>query len=146
MIGTLKLLIPALLPSWRFFDTIGPSPRIQFTVLSSESETPSQWQEFRPRPATLSLAQMLRRMLWNPSWNESLFLTSCAERLCQQPTPHSEDEILKRIRKGLLTENSQHSIGDATYLQFRLVLVKRDSAHPQQVSFQSRIEPLRSRA
>jgi len=38
--------------------------------------------------------QMSGRMFWNPSWNESLFLVSCAERLLQNPTPHSEDEIM----------------------------------------------------
>lgn len=36
-------------------------------------------------------------MLWNPVRNESLFLVSCAERLIEHPTVHSEEEILKRI-------------------------------------------------
>ena len=37
MFNVLKLLIPALLPSWNFFDYITPSPRIQFTLLKHEN-------------------------------------------------------------------------------------------------------------
>jgi len=85
---------------------------------------------------------MLGRMLWNPERNESLFLVSCAERIVQQPTQHSEDEILKRI----ITElKSNHSglTEKTTHLQFRLLLVQRqDSRLQQQVVFHSRIQPL----
>ena len=146
MLHTLKLLLPALLPSWRFFDAIAPSPRIQFTLLCAENETPREWHEFRPRPAQLSFLQMLGRMVWNPEWNESLFLFSCAERLMEYPTKHSEDEIMKRILKELSGKVSNTHVMAATHLQFRLLLVQRqDSQLQQKVTFHSRVQPIPGR-
>ena len=43
MLQTLKLLLPALIPSWRFFDTIAPSPRIEFTLLKTAQDAPGDW-------------------------------------------------------------------------------------------------------
>ncbi len=40
-------------------------------------------------------------MFWNPEGNESLFLVSCAERIMENYTPHSENEILKRIARDI---------------------------------------------
>jgi len=143
MLHTLKLLLPAIVPSWRFFDFIAPSPRIQFTLLHTADEAPQQWHEFRPRPAQLSFKQMLGRMIWNPRWNESLFLVSCAERLMEHPTQHSEDEILKRILVELNSHSLATNVMSATHLQFRLLVIKRqDSQLQQSVSFHSRIQPL----
>jgi glutamine synthetase len=145
MLHTLKLLLPAVIPSWRFFDIIAPSPRIQFTLLSAENEQcldERTWQEFRPRPAHLTVRQMLGHMLWNPWRNESLFLVSCAERLLQQPTKHSEDEILKRIVADLRADVS-NPCEIATHLQFRLLLVQREGSELQQgIVFHSRIQSL----
>ncbi|NOX28407.1 MAG: hypothetical protein GXP21_09550 [Gammaproteobacteria bacterium] len=139
MLNTLKLLLPALLPSWRFFDFIAPSPRIQFALLRSEDEVPNDWVLFRPRPAYLSFTQMLGRMVWNPVWNESLFMVSCAERIIEQPTQHSEDEILKRIRFELAAD----MLGDMKYIQFRLVTVQRvEKELVEEFVFQSRLEPI----
>jgi hypothetical protein len=101
MLETLKLLLPALVPSWRFFDEIAPSPRIEFTLLKTPQDTPARWQEFRPRPQSLPLRSLIKRMFWNARWNEYLFLVSCAERLVSNPTQHSEREIAKRIQSDL---------------------------------------------
>jgi hypothetical protein len=110
---TIKLLLPALIPSWSFFDIISASPRIQFALLKTENETILEWREFRPRPKHQSFMQMLKRLLWNPKWNESLFLVSCAERIMEQDTQysidHSETEILKRIENEL-KYNALHTI------------------------------------
>ena len=123
MLKTLKLLFPALIPSWNFFDVIAPSPRIQYALFNDENDNQIEWQEFSPRPGKVSFSVMLRRMLWNPVWNEYLFMVSCAERLLEQPTPHSESEILKRIVNYI---RSNSSSSDKTYLQFRLLLVSRE--------------------
>ena len=120
---TLQLLLPALIPSWNFFDIIAPSPRIHYALLTKQGDIVHDWQEVRPRPARVSFFRMLRRMLWNPHWNESLFMMSCAERLLDYPTQHSEDEILKRIAHELL---NTEVVCDETYLQFRLILIKRE--------------------
>jgi len=147
MLHTLKLLLPALLPSWRFFDFIAASPRIQFALLSAENDSSCEWREFRPRPARLSFVQMLGRMLWNPRWNESLFLVSCAERLVECPTQHSEDEILKRIIKEFEANPSDSHLLAATHLQFRLVLVQRQGSQLEhEVVYLSRSQALPERA
>jgi hypothetical protein len=143
---SLKLLIPALVPSWRFFDIIAPSPRIQFTLLKTEDEPPAEWYEFRPRPAHLSFPQMLGRMLWNPKWNETMFVVSCAERLMDSPTRHSEDEIMKRIIDDVVGETSINSWQGETYVQFRLLIVERQGVELQEeVTYYSRIERLPTR-
>ncbi len=121
MLKAVRLLLPALIPSWNFFDVIAPSPRIEYALGTGPDATPQAWREFRPRPGHLSPLAMLRRLFWNSRWNETLFLVSCAERLVDHPTAHSEDEILRRIAADLA-----HA-GDAQpWLWFRLVFVRRE--------------------
>lgn len=137
-----KLVLPALLPSWRFFDTIAPSPRVEFTLLEQEDELPDSWQEFRPRPGHLTLLDMLCRLFWNPRWNETLYVMSCAERLMENPTQHSEDQILQRIRKDMTSQTLQKH-GNTNFLQFRLLIVDRDGDSLQnEITYYSRIEPI----
>lgn len=121
---SLSLLLPALVPSWRFFDTIGPSPRIEYALLSSPDDAPEGWQEFRPRPQRVSPLAMLTRLFWNPRWNETLFLVSCSERLMDHPTPHSEDEIYRRIATDLA--RGSDAAPPLPWLCFRLVFLVRD--------------------
>jgi hypothetical protein len=144
MLHTLKLLLPALLPSWRFFDVIAPSPRIEYALLTSVEQNPDHWHEFQLSPAHLSLAQMLGHMFWNPRRNESLFMVSCAERLLANPTQHSEDEILKRIITRFDTDVIyKESKTSVSHIQFRLLLIQRqDTQLTQHIAFRSRIEPL----
>ena len=120
---TLKLLLPAIIPSWRFFDIIAPSPRIEYARLTHLGDEAQTWQEFRPRPANLSIPMILKRMFYNPHWNESLFLMSYAERLLAHPTRHSLDEIFKRLTTELSKDPDQ-PLG-APYLKFRLVVLFR---------------------
>ena len=124
-----QLLLPALIPSWRFFDEIAPSPRIEFVLLESAQDTAEDWQEFRPRPAHIPFHTMLTRLFWNSRWNESLFLVSCAERLMANPTEHSHQEILERIKREL-----EPATITAPYLQFRLVFITRDERHIAYIS------------
>ena len=140
---TLKLLLPALIPSWNFFDYIAPSPRIQFALLNKENEPPHEWHEFCPRPVHVSIMQMIKRMFWNPKWNESLYMLSCAERLIEKYTPHSEGEILNCILKDLRSTPENALLLNATHLQFRLIVIQRknDQLHEEQ-TFLSRIQPL----
>ncbi|WP_297509833.1 hypothetical protein [uncultured Caulobacter sp.] len=129
----LRLLLPALIPSWNFFDVIAPSPRVEYALLGAETAPPEDWREFRPRPARVSLVTMARRLLWNPQWNESLFLVSCAERLIDQPTDHSEAEILSRIAADLAGDPDA-----PPWLAFRLTFVRREGeALIREVLFQS---------
>lgn len=122
-----KLLLPALIPSWNFFDVIAPSPRIEYALLRSMGDGAGDWRAFRPRPERVSPVTMLARLAWNPRWNETLFLVSCAERLTDRPTQHSEDEIFKRIAADLAHEPSlgREDI-ERPWLCFRLVFVSRE--------------------
>ena len=143
MLHTLKLLIPALIPSWNFFDIITPSPRIQYALLEADNEIAQAWHDYRPRPARVSFLQMLGRIFWNTKWNESMFVVSCAERIMEQPTQHSEDEILSRIIADLSGNSSASQLLPTTHVQFRIVVVERqDTELLQQVIFYSRIQPL----
>jgi hypothetical protein len=118
MRNPLALLLPALIPSWNFFDVIAPSPRIEYAVLALRDGTP-EWREARPRADHVSPAAMLGRLVWNPRWNETLFLVSCAERLMDAPTAHSEDEIFARLAADLPPDAGP-------WLTFRLVFVHRE--------------------
>lgn len=128
----LALLLPALIPSWNFFDVIAPSPRIEYALTGSAAVPKEGWTEFRPRPQRVSARSLLGRLVWNPRWNETLFLVSCAERLINAPTDHSQDEIFTR----LAAELADAPTGD--WLSFRLVFVSReDQAIQREVLFQS---------
>lgn len=132
MRSLLKLLLPALIPSWNFFDVIAPSPRVEYARLRSIGDASGDWREFRPRPERLSPLEMLRRLVWNPYWNESLFLVSCAERLTDEPSAHSEDEIFKRIAADLVREPED---AERPWLCFRLVFLSRE-ADAREILFQ----------
>ncbi|HCM82991.1 MAG TPA: hypothetical protein DIS76_00310 [Rhodospirillaceae bacterium] len=140
MLHSLQLLLPALIPSWRFFDVISPSPRIEFILLKSVQDAGDQWHQLRPNPARLSFTTMLHRLLWNPDWNESLFLVSCAERMIENPTKDTEQEILDRIKFDLKKNGSQ--VRKINYLQFRLVFISRDrDGLRKEILFTSAIHP-----
>jgi hypothetical protein len=115
--------LPALIPSWRFFDSIAPSPRVEYLLFDPQNENLGSWAEYRPRPERLPVWSMLKRMLYNPIRNETLFIASCAERLIkneQEYGAHSIAEIFARIEQdiahGLLKREGQ-------YLQFRLAFI-----------------------
>ena len=136
MLQPLRLLLPALIPSWNFFDVIAPSPRVEYALLATAKAAAADWREFRPRPARLSPAAMLARLVWNPRWNETLFLVSCAERLIDRPTQHSEDEILSRIAADLAARPDAADL--PPWLAFRLAFVRREGeALSREVLFQS---------
>ena len=134
MQNPLKLLLPALIPSWNFFDVIAPSPRVEYARLRSIGDAAGDWRAFRPKPDRVSPITMARRLLWNPRWNETLFLVSCAERLTDAPTAHSEDEIFKRIAADLKQEPDDP---ERPWLCFRLTFVSREGeALVEEVLFQ----------
>lgn len=98
---------------------------------------PVSWQEFRPRPERIGIVSMIKRMVWNPRWNETLFMVSCAERLMDHPTEHCRQEILTRIQAELQREGSE-----AAFLQFRLVFVSRLGAeNVREITYTSSVYP-----
>lgn len=107
-----------------------------------------QWQEFRPRPQNLTFMQMAKRMVWNPWWNETLFITSCAERLIkdeQEYGVHSTAEIISRIRqdveKGDFAPDAHNH--KSKFFQFRLIFVSRQNVQLEKhILFTSNVVPL----
>ena len=88
---------------------------------------------------------MLMRLFWNPHWNETLFITSCAERIMAEPTAASEAAILQRLLHAWRSSQLADS-QDARYLQFRLQFVERvDSQLQHSVRFTSHCVPLPER-
>jgi hypothetical protein len=114
MLQILSYILPVLLPSWRFFERVEASPRVEYRL-----EGQGGWQLFQPRPPRVTLAQMPTRLVWNPQGNDALFVTSCAERIAEHPTDHSIAEIGNRIAAMLAIE------GRGGRAQFRLVFVAR---------------------
>jgi hypothetical protein len=141
MIATLKLLLPALVPSWHFFKAVGASPRIEWTPWSPNTALTPHWQEFRPRPPRVSPLEIAKRMFWNPEWNETLFLVSCAERWADNGTEHSLQEIANRVALGLRLLEPKPP---AKAFRFRILLVSREETEvTQEVIYTSSPRPLR---
>lgn len=136
---TLSFALPVMFPSWQFFKTVEPSPRVQWALLSDSEGAVPEWNEFRPHPLTVTPFQMVLRLFWNPYRNDTLFVVSCAERIQQFPDPHSINEIRRRILADL--QKLPFDTPDKL-LQFRLVFVHRGEAGLEhEVVFISDIAP-----
>ncbi len=132
---TLKLLLPILIPSWRFFKEIAPSPRIEYRLLRSTTDE-GLWQRLELRPKKLTILQTIKSLFFNPYWNEALFITNCAEQLIINYTEFGEQEIAKRIIS--ILERRQLDLKSSPYLEFRIVfLSKHDSKLEENVLFTS---------
>jgi hypothetical protein len=122
MIASLKLLLPALIPSWRFFDVIGPSPSIEYACLNSEQEQAGEWQEYSIRPQQRSFLQVIGHLFYNADWNQFLYITRCAEKLLEEPSDHSEAEIVRLLRQSVPAPQAR-----AAFIQFRILLTEREA-------------------
>lgn len=128
----LQLLMPVLLPSWRFFDRIGPAPRIDYCVHCSQASlssslSPPIWHALPLTLQHVSVRMTLMQLFFNPSRNDLLYLLSCCERVLEDGRNHAQREILLRVtthatQQGLLEENA------TTLLQFRIREVQRIDA------------------
>lgn len=113
LLKTVSLLLPVLFPSWRFFKTVGPSPRVEYRLIVQGKA--GAWQESHPIPERVSLGQMARRMVWNPERNTQLYMVSLSERVVSGVVDHSVDELNRMIAERL--------VGQAGDLQFRLMFL-----------------------
>jgi len=136
----LPLLLPVLIPSWRFFKTIEPSPRVQWAIVPHDETATIEWQDFHRTPRAVSPLQMARRLFWNARRNEELFVVSCAERIREQPTAHSIEEIKRRLARDIAPMSREAA--DQRF-QFRLVFVHRDRTKlVQEIVFLSEVFPV----
>lgn len=121
----LRLLLPALLPSWRFFASVGPAPRIEFALLDDPKATP-QWQPLIDPVIRVSWLQSFLRLFWNPKRNEELYLVTCCERLLAERPDRSsfwQREILARVIQGQAIQKALALT--SAHLVFRIVLLER---------------------
>ena len=123
----IKLLLPILFPSWRFFSGVGMSPRFDLGFTVDEATLPAEWIPFRPLPERLSLWSALKHLVHNPRWNELLFMNSCAERLFEGGDVFYREEIaqhlLMAIESGDITVKHP-----AHFMCFRIRAIYSDDA------------------
>jgi hypothetical protein len=138
ILQNIKILSPALFPSWRFFDTVVPAPRIEYRILQSPQKKPSRWEKLYPKPFQVSLLQKIISIFWNPRWNEYLFLINCVESFIKKPTKKNEVEVVKLIKAELARKSIKFN--DISHFKFRLLLLFReDTKLKEHIHFESRL-------
>jgi len=115
----IKILLPILFPSWRFFSSIGPSPRIEVGFAADKNSEPQEWLPFRPLPKRVNFTLGLQQLFHNPLWNEFLYINTCAEYLFESYSAFREREIGQRLVAAVI---NKEIIVDAEfqYLMFRI--------------------------
>lgn len=93
----LKLLLPILFPSWRFFSGIGPSPRFDIGFFRQGDVDPQDWIDMNQLPEKIGFKQGLLRLFHNPVWNDRLYINTCAEHLFEVNSEFREQEIAGRL-------------------------------------------------
>lgn len=132
----LRLVLPVLVPSWRFFDSIGPSPRIEYQAWHPDApEAPANpWLPWTLTPARVGVGAMAARLFLNAERNETLYLLACCERVVDDGSAHAEHEIAARLAAHL----GDASQGVPCRARFRIVEVYPEARQLQrQVAFVS---------
>lgn len=91
----LRLLLPILFPSWRFFNSIGPSPRLMLQFDAGP------WTEYCPKPAKIPFTERLTRLFYNPEGNRVLFVHSCAVRLFDEDDTGAVNAIFLALAQAI---------------------------------------------
>ena len=124
---SLALFLPALAPSWRFFEEIKPSPRIEIAVLRGERAEARRWAEFRPKPETVSIGALIVRLVFNPHRNENLYLLTACEKFLLEESHAARRTILARIRSdlsGVAASEAQNP--ERSWVVFRIAALRRE--------------------
>lgn len=115
----LRLILPILFPSWRFFSSIGPSPRVEVGFVTDAKASPADWLSIFPLPEKVGLVSGLVRLLHNPQWNERLYINTCAEHLFESHSEFHEQQIAQRLLSAV-TSGEIITPEAARYLIFRI--------------------------
>lgn len=139
----LKLLLPILFPSWRFFSSIGPSPRIEVGFVADKNSEPQEWLPFRPLPKKVNFSLGMQQLFHNPLWNERLYISTCAEHLFEGYSEFREREIGQRLVAAALSKEIAVD-GESHYLVFRIRALESEAGQVRDdVVFVSRSFALR---
>ncbi len=114
-----KHLLPILFPSWRFFSSIGPSPRIEVGFIADKNSEPLEWLPFRPLPKKINFTLGIQQLFHSPLWNERLYINTCAEHLFEDYSEFREREIGRRLVAAVLNKEIVVG-GEFRYLVFRI--------------------------
>ncbi len=125
MIRFISSLLPIIFPSWRFFSSIGPSPRFDFGFIRYTDEQPEMWQEFLVLPEKVGVGKAIIRLLHNPEWNERLYINTCAENIFEQYSEFCEQEIARRMLSILKAQGCLSE--DSVYFCYRIRAVTADN-------------------
>ncbi|HEY6529905.1 MAG TPA: hypothetical protein VIZ65_14545 [Cellvibrionaceae bacterium] len=91
----LRLILPIFFPSWRFFNSIGPSPRLMVQIDAGA------WEEFCAKPVKLNMLKRLGQLFYNPCGNQILFVQSCAARLFDEQGSDTVEIIFLAIAQAI---------------------------------------------
>lgn len=139
----LKLYLPILFPSWRFFSSIGPSPRIDVGFVADKNSEPQEWLPFRPLPKKVNFTLGLQQLFHNPLWNERLYINTCAEHLFEGYSEFREREIGQRLVAAALNKKIAVD-GEFHYLVFRIRALESETGQVREdVVFISKLFELR---
>ena len=81
--------------------------------------------EFRLRPQLLSLTSLVLRVLWDPQWNENFYLTSCVDKLIDDPSLRVMHDLLKRVASTLNLDRINGGTNPAMYRRIRALVIRR---------------------
>lgn len=138
----IKLLLPILFPSWRFFSGIGPSPRFDIGFIKEGESDPATWIDLSQIPAEWKIWKGIGQLFHNPVWNDQLYINTCAEHLFEFNSEFREQEIADRLLR-LFQLKSYKISNDVSYFCFRIRAIESDGLNPaEKIVFFSKIFPL----
>jgi len=143
-LGSLRLVLKLLLPSWNFFNDFDEVTQLEFCV-SSDGAVESAWQ---PLHATYS-TRGWGRVIFNPEGNLELLEKSLLDRVAtalrESPTPSQASfeqseagVLLARIVRGRLRESRSNTEG----MTFRFRLVRVAATAAREILFESGLHAL----
>lgn len=92
-----RLCLPIVVPSWRFFDEIAPAPRIDIGWSDGPDADVTHWEPLRPTPDAIPWPRRVGHLVANARRNETLYLTSCADKVCYDDSAHAVAEDRKSV-------------------------------------------------
>ncbi len=86
-----QLYTPVLFPSWRFFEEIGAGVRVDY------QRGNGPWTPATVTPPRSKWPSYLVRLVWNPTWNERLYLVTLAECVLTGTSAKASDDLARRL-------------------------------------------------
>lgn len=90
-------MAPVLVPSWRFFDTIAASPRLQYSPCDETGGPQGPWTEVLVSRPTRSTRDVLTELFFSPARNDALYLADCCDRVVEDGSRAAYDAVAARI-------------------------------------------------